>query len=189
MRNPAFLLGILLGASAVNAVPVLVSLDDVGPGGVGSLSFTFDMDRQPEAPYAFEDVREHSGDHAAKEEDYRIHVADYFRVEMAGWTGLGFNWLLEVWPRGLGIFEEYCEVRFFSSPGQTLILQGAWTSYWSEDTPLHAILQTGEDRQYSEMRIADIRQAEAPTLPEPATLALFGLGALGLGAIRLRRRR
>lgn len=194
MRNPAFLLGIgiLLGASAARAVPILVSLEDAGPGGIGPLSFSFDMDRQPHDPYDFGDAREFSGDYVLKEDPYRIMVADYFRVEMDGWTGYGYNWLLEVYPRAFGIYEEYCEIHFFSSPGQTLILQGAWTSYWSEDTPLYAGLRTDADPdvRFSEMRIAGLREAETAAVPEASSLALFGLG-LGImaGAVRLRRKR
>jgi PEP-CTERM motif len=190
MRYPTFLLGILLGAAAARAVPILVTLEDSGPGGAGPLAFTFDMQLQPQVPYAFADANDFSGDYLSRQADYRIHVADYFRVDMGGWIGFGYNWLLEVSPRDVGIYERYCEIRFFSSPGQTLILLGAWTSYWTEETPLSASLTTGQDVRYSDLRIADLRETAAPAVPEPASLALFGLGGLGAAAFaRLRRKR
>lgn len=191
MRYPALVLAVLLGATAARALPILVTLEDSGPGGVGPLSFIFDMERQPPAPYDFAEAFEYSGDYVDKQDYYRIHVADYFRVEMAGAAGYGYNWLLEVYPRASGIYEEYCEIRFFTSPGETLVLYGAWTTSWSEDTPLHASLYNGDLLvSASDMRIAGMVDAAIPSIPEPGSLALFGLGlaaVAGMAGVRRKR--
>jgi hypothetical protein len=191
MRHPAFILAILLGAAAARALPILVTLEDSGQGGFGPLSFTFDMERQPPAPYDFAEAFDFSGDYIDKQDYYRINVADYFRVEMAGATGYGYNWLLEVYPRAFGIYEEYCEIRFFTSPGETLVLYGAWTTSWSEGTPIYASRYSGDQFvSFSDMHIAGIREADSPIIPEPGSLALFGMGIGAVaGAAGLRRKR
>jgi hypothetical protein len=174
MRHATFLLGILLGAASLRAAPILVTLEDSGPSVFGPLSFAFDMKQQPPAPYDFADAFEFSGDFIRKEGYYRIHVADYFRVDMGGVPGYGYNWWLEVAPRAFGIYEKYCEIRFFTAPGETLVLLGAWTTSWSVDTPIFASRYAGDEiLSNSQMHISSI-------VPEPASLALF---ALGLGAV------
>lgn len=189
MRPPNLLAGILFLAAAsvsrTEADPILVTLADGGSGGIGPLSFAFDMDRQGLSPFDFPDVAEFEGDFADKQGEYRINVADYFHVEMDGWTGYGYNWLLERSPRDIGIFEEFCQVLFFKAPGQTLILQGAWTSHWSEDTPLSGFLETEQGITHGDLRIASLQQA----IPEPVPLALFATGLLALGFAAGRRPR
>lgn len=186
MRPTNLLAGILLlAAASTQADPILVTLEDGGSGGLGPLSFAFDRDRQGPAPFDFPDIVEFEGDHVDKQDEYRINVADYFHVEMDGWTGYGYNWLLERSPRAFGIYEEFCQVLFFKSPGQTLILQGAWTSQWSEGTPLSGFLETEQGIVQGDLRIAALQQA----IPEPLPLTLFATGLLALGLVAGRRPR
>jgi hypothetical protein len=199
MRNSNTSFSVLLlaaavaGLSAAEAAPVLVSLEDSKQGGLGPLSFAFDSKRQAHPPYDFADVKRDSWELAPKSRDLRIRVEDYFRVEMDGWTGYGFNWLLQRPPADAGAYEEYCEVRFFKSPEQAYILKGAWTSSWSVDAPVSVMRKDGIDLQYGEMRVAGIgRPPGPPAVPEPSAMALFGaalVGMAGVGACRLRRRR
>lgn len=191
MRIQTVLLGLAFLATAASAIPVQVTLVGEAAGAIGPLSFTLDLDEQPRSPYDYPDINEFSGDYLFKQEDYRINIADYFQVDMGGWSGYGFNWLLERYPSGLGIFEEYCEVRMFRSPGETLILTGAWATTWSEDTPLFASLESqGEETRREDYRIAGLVERPHAVVPEPSSLVLFGSGFLafaGFGAFRNRR--
>jgi hypothetical protein len=198
MRNSNTSLSVFLlaatvaGLSAAAAAPVLVSLEDSKQGGLGPLSFAFDSQRQAHPPYDFDDLKHHAWDLAPMARDLRIRVEDYFRVEMDGWTGYGFNWLLQRPPGDAGAYEEYCEVRFFKSPEQAYILKGAWTSSWSVDAPVSVMHKDGIHLHYGEMHVAGIGDPPGTpqAVPEPGVLALFAGGLLamaGAGSCRLRR--
>lgn len=191
MRNPTLLPTVLLGilASSSYSIPVRATLADGGPGGTGAITFAYDMQRQASPPFDFPDVNEFSGDYIRKQEDYRINIADFFHVEMEDWTGYGFNWLLERYPRDGGIFEQYAQIIFFSALGGTLVLEGAWTDFWSVGTPISAILQTDAGEIRSSTFIASLGDPANQAIPEPGTMALYtiGLGALvGMGLLRRR---
>jgi hypothetical protein len=188
MRNPTLrnhLAALTLAACSASATPIQVVLEGGEPDGIGHLAFRFDPVAQPAPPFAFADAFEFEGDYLLKEDPYRIHVEDFFQVSMEGWSGYGFNWLLETWPRDGGIFEQYCEVRFFRGLDEALVLQGAWSSYWTEETPLFATLDRGGERVNEDRRIASL---ELATVPEPPTAALFAGVLLLAGIFSLFRR-
>ena len=179
-------IGIL--ATPASAVPILVTLE-AGAGDLGPLSFSIDLQQQPRHPHDYQDINEFSGDYLFKQEDYRINVADYFLVEMDGWSGYGFNWLLERYPSGQGIYEEYCAVQMFKRPGETLVLTGAWSTSWSEDTPLYAFQDSPEGLKTGDYRIASMVETPVKTIPEASSLALFGSALMILAGFREYRNR
>jgi hypothetical protein len=175
------------------AVPISVVFE----GDLGTRTLILDFQRQP-APFV--DIHDLSGDYLLKQSEYRINHADYFHAGLGSSEGHGYDWILERYPPGLGIYEEYSQIFIPGANwqpddpnGDYLEIWGPLTSHWRVGSEFAWATQENGVYQFATMRIASMDPFDrdfppAESVPEPGSVALILSGLAWLAVRRARRR-